>query len=146
MTNESIVSKEEMKNMRPLSYLRGLGCLDETGVPRDDLAGVLCAAAVMQFEAGEVAPQELMTLFEAIKQCLAIQSGTAFEQFQEGIDQAMDITADLLNKEINGTLYGWIMEWQPFMESPPCLDAFIGHLVSVVTTYGLVMAMKQREA
>lgn len=144
MSEETMISAQALMEVRPLTHLRGLGCLDEAGQPREDLTGVLSAAACRQFEAAEVAPQEVATLYEAVRQCLDLEDGTAFERFQHGVDHAMDVTAELLDQDIHHTLYYWVMEWQPFMVSDPCLEAFLGHLQSVVATYGWILAMKER--
>jgi hypothetical protein len=145
MSDEQQITANQLMSVRPLTYLRGMGCLDETGAPREDLAGVLASAASRQFEAAEVSPQELSTLVEAIKQCLPMQDeGSPVQCFHQGVDHAMNITAELLNKEIHPSLYDWVMEWMPFMESPACIPAFIGHMQSVLAVYGMALIIKSR--
>jgi len=145
MSEEKKITAHELMTIRPLTYLRGMGCLDENGEPREDLAGVLASAATRQFEAAEVSPQELSTLVEALKQCLPMQDeGSPVQRFHEGVDHAMNLTAELLNKEIHPTLYDWVMEWMPFMESPACLPAFSGHMQSILAVYGMALIIKSR--
>jgi hypothetical protein len=137
------LSRTELEKIRPLTYLRGYGLLNEEGQPREDLAGVLASAACVQLEQAQAAPQELLTVYEAFRQVLPeTRAPTAYERFGKTLDDAFDVTVSLLRKDINPGIADWIQEWQPFMESDASLQAFLAHLQSVASLYSLVVGKK----
>lgn len=145
MPDEMNITRDELAQLRPLTHLRGYGCLDESGEPRKDLTGTFATAACITFENGELAPQELATVYEAIKQCLeASNEKDPAERFRQAVDHALDVCAELLNKEINDSLVDWIYEWFPLIESATCIDAFLKHMNAVVKQYAVVMGLKSR--
>lgn len=137
------ISRTELEKIRPLTYLQGYGLLDEEGLPREDLAGVLASAACVQLEKAQASPQELLTVYEAIRQMLPVtRAPTAYERFGKTVDDAFDVTVSLLQKDVNDGIAAWIQEWQPFMESDASLQAFLSHLQSVTSLYSLVVGKK----
>jgi hypothetical protein len=143
MAQTTQIGREALLELRPSAYLRGRGCLDEAGEPRGDLGGNFTSAASSTFEEAELAPQELLTFYEAIKQCLKIgDAKNASERFRQALDEAFDITADLLGKDINPAIIDWVREWVPFIHSAKCVIAFMRHMNAVVQQYTLTMRIK----
>jgi hypothetical protein len=145
MATPTTLKREQLEQLRPLTHLRGYGCLDDNGEIREDLAGNFATAACIVFEKAELAPQELLTVCEAIKQCLAIvEEDNPARRLEEAVDQALDVAAHLLNKEINDALVDWIYEWFPLIESDRCIDAFMHHLNATTTQYAVIIGLKNR--
>ena len=145
MTDQAAITRKDLEKIRPISYLEGYGLLDEEGKQREDLGGVLASAACVQFEDAQVAPQELLTVYEAIRQSLPLNPAPkAFDRFHDAVEQAFDVTVGLLRKDVNRAIADWIYEWQPFMEDDASIAGFLSHLRSVVTTYALVAGKKAR--
>jgi hypothetical protein len=143
MPQATQIGRDALLRLRPSAYLRGRGCLNDAGEPRDDLAGNFASAACSTFEDAELAPQELLTVYEAIKQCLKIgDAKDAVQRFRQAVDEAFDVTADLLNKNINPVIIDWVREWVPFIHSAKCIAAFLKHMSAVVQQYTLMMRIK----
>ncbi|MEL7472107.1 MAG: hypothetical protein AAGK04_02230 [Planctomycetota bacterium] len=146
MTDESPTitqSPEEIAAMRPLAYLRGQGPLDDSGQPREDLAGAFTSAACLAFESGGLSPQELALVYESLKQCMPLAiADTASQRFQTGVDHAFNIVAGFIGQEINDALQDWIQEWFPLIESDACTDAFMVHMSAALSQYALIISLK----
>lgn len=143
MTENAPITRQELETIRPLGYLEGYGVLNEEGEPRDDLAGVLASAASVQFESAEVAPQELLTVLEALRHTLAAATGsTAHDRFREGVEDAFDVAVSLLQQDVHDAIQDWVYEWQPFIDSEESIGAFLGHLQSVASLYSLAVTRK----
>ena len=143
MSDATQIGRDELMRLRPSVYLQQRGCLDENGEPREDLAGNFATAASVTFENADLSPQELLTVYEAIKQVLDIVDvSDAKKRMQQAVDEALQITADLLGKDINPALVDWIREWLPFIDSEKCIAAFMRHMSAVVQQYTFVMSLK----
>lgn len=145
MSDEVETGTEELRKLRPSSFLQGEGCLDAAGNPRADLAGNFATAACLAFEDGEAAPQELATVYEAIKQCLELASDgddLSTEEFSAVVDEAFELTSGMLGKEINPAIAAWVGEWTPYVDSPAGAKAFLSHMDSVVQQYTLIIGLK----
>ena len=143
MSEDISLARDEMQQLRPAIHLQGRGCLDEAGEPRGDLAGNFATAACFTFEDAELAPQELLTVYEAIKQCLELNDATdPAQRIQLAIDEAFEVASGLLGKDVNGAIVDWVQEWIPFITNEKAITAFMQHLSSVSQQYSLVMGLK----
>ena len=119
------------------------GRLDEVAKPGSDLAGNLATAACLTFEDAEVSPQEFLTVYEAIKQCLDLSNeNDPGQRMEQAISEALEVSASLLDKKINKAIVDWIGEWLPFVATEAGETAFMEHLSSVAKQYSLVMSLK----
>ena len=66
MSEANQMGRDELKQLRPAAHLQPLGGFDNVDQPQV-LAGNFATAACVAFEDAEVAPQELLTVFEAGK-------------------------------------------------------------------------------
>jgi hypothetical protein len=143
MSEATQIGPDELLRLRPSNFLAERGCLDAAGNPREDLSGNFATAASTTFESAELSPQELQTIYEAIKQCLEIVDDPDRKvKLQQAVDEAFTISADLLGKKINPALVAWIREWIPFIHSEACIAAFMRHLSAVVQQYTLIISLK----
>lgn len=139
------LSKTELLALRPLDQLAGYGPVGANGLVRDDLLGPLSSAACLQFERAEVAPQELLTVSEALRQAAEfVDADTPSARFTAAVEAAFDATVGLLRKDIHPALHAWVYEWRAFVDTQPALEAFLAHMQSVASLYALVQSRKAR--
>jgi hypothetical protein len=90
-----------------------------------------------------LAPQELLTVYEAIKQCSELaDADDPAEKLQQTVDEAFEVTSDMLGKEVNPAVVNWVREWIPFVKDQNGMIAFQRHMTSVVQQYSLVIRFK----
>ncbi|MDC0935935.1 hypothetical protein OAS39_06590 [Pirellulales bacterium] len=144
MSEANQMGRDELKQIRPNVHLQPLGGFDNVAQPRD-LAGNFATAACMTFEDAEVAPQELLTVYESIKQCLAMSDeNVASEKLRQCADQAFDVAGSLLNKTVNKAIIAWVQECLPLVKTEKGISAFTQHLTSVVQQYSIIVSVKHR--
>jgi hypothetical protein len=96
-------------------------------------------------ERAEVAPQELLTVSEALRQAADfVDADTPNARFVTAVDAAFDATVGLLRKDIHPALHAWVYEWRAFVDTQPALEAFLGHMQSVSSLYALIQSRKAR--
>lgn len=143
---EAQIEREQLLKLRPSAILKRHGCVDDKGKPRVELRGDLVTAACLVFEDAQLAPQELLTVYEAIKQCLKVaDADNPAKKFQQAANEAFQLTASLLQKEVNAAILDWVREWSQFMDSDACIAAFMSHLSAVVQQYTVTMSLKYGE-
>jgi hypothetical protein len=143
MPAEKQLGREELLRLRPRVYLQDREWVDKSGQPRADLAGNFATAACITFEDAELAPQELLTVYEAIKQCLELAATEdPAVKLQQAVDEAFELSSDLLGKEVNPAIVDWVREWIPFVQDENGTTAFQRHLTSVVQQYSLIIRFK----
>jgi hypothetical protein len=140
------IGREQLLKLRPSAILKRHGCVDDKGKPRVELRGDLVTATCIAFEDGQVAPQELLTVYEAIKQCLKVaDADSPAKKFQQATNEAFEVTASLLQKDVNAAIVGWVREWPPFIDSDASIAAFMSHMSAVVQQYTVTMSLKYGE-
>lgn len=140
---EAQLTRDRLADMRPLNFMRGQGPTTDEGKPRTDLGGAFASAACVTFEQGELAPQELGTTYEAIKQCLQISEvKDPGARFRAAVDHALDVIGELLQKEPNDELVDWIYDWFPLIDSDAAIEGFHQHMRAVVTQYTVIAGLK----
>jgi hypothetical protein len=143
MSLQKDLGPDQLRKLRPKVCLQARGRLAELAQPGSELSGNLATAACLSFEDGEVSPQEFLTVFEAIKQCLELSDESDPKQrVNQAVAEAFELTASLLNKKVNKTIVDWIGEWLPFIDSDENVNTFMDHLSSVAKQYSLVMSLK----
>ncbi len=142
MPENTVLTRDELRKLRPSAYLQNHGGFGDPEQSRDGALGNLITAACLTFEDAEVAPQELLTVYEAIKQCLELADGSPIEKINQAVEEGLEITASLLQKKINPAIVAWIRECLPFAKSEEGIAAFVQHLSSLVQQYSLVMSLK----
>lgn len=144
MADTKSLGRDELKALRPATYLTPRGGFDQIKEPRE-LAGNFATAACLTFEDAEVSPQELMTVYEAIKQCLAISTeDNPADSLRQSVKEAIDVAGSLLAKPIHAAIVAWIRECLPQVQTASGVAAFMQHLTSVVEQYALVVSVKHR--
>ena len=144
MSNANQLGRDELKQLRPSAHLQPLGGFDNANHPRD-LAGNFATAACIAFEDAEVAPQELLTVYEALKQCLALSDEkNAAAKVVRSTKEALEVAGSLLCKQVNRAVVDWIRECLPLVKTEQGIAAFIQHLTSVVQQYSLIVGAKHR--
>lgn len=129
--------------IRPLQFLRGKPLALPDGGPNPELTGTLAALAVREFEKAELAPQELSSFIEALKQVLALSGETApDDRYAAACDEALDLIARLLQKQPNALMEEWAGQFTPLITTTADLDAVLQHLKSALALYTLVLVRK----
>jgi hypothetical protein len=143
MPKETVLTKEDLRKLRPSTFFKKHGGFGDPEQSRDGALGNLVTGACLTFEDAEVAPQELLTVYEAIKQCLEMtDAADPGQKLRQAVDEAFDITATVLGKDVNGAIVDWIRECLPFVKTEEDIAAFLQHLSSLVQQYSLVMSLK----
>ena len=138
------LGRDELKQLRPGVHLKPRGGFDGVNQPRD-LAGNFATAACSAFEYAEVAPQELLTVYEALKQCLAISDEkNAAAKVVRSTKEALEVAGSLLSKKINRAIVDWLRECLPLVQTDQGIAAFLQHMTSVVQQYSLIVGAKHR--
>lgn len=139
------LSRDELKRLRPATYLQPRGGFDNVRDARE-LAGNFATAACMALEDAEASPQELLTVYEAIKQCLALSvEANPAKKIRQSVTEALGVASSLLDKEVNRGIAAWIRECVPLVQTDSGVEAFLQHLTSVVEQYALIVSVKFRE-
>jgi hypothetical protein len=136
------LGRSQLKQLRPSVYLddHGFDQAHETG---SESAGNFATAACITLEDAEASPQEFLTVYEAIKQCLALAANAKpNEKLREAIEEATSLTEGLLMKKLNYAITAWIQECLPFVNTENGISAFMDHLRMVAEQYSLVMSLK----
>ena len=132
--------------LTPAGFLSRSSLVTPDNRPNPALNGSLCPAALRTFEQQGLAPQELETFVEALRQMLPAQeTGTPAEKFEAATDGALDLLARLLNKEPNPVLERWAMEFVPFIESDAGAKAAVAHFQNILALYTVVMSLKHAD-
>jgi hypothetical protein len=140
------MGRDEIRQLRPQVFLQDGGCLTADGEPRDDLSGNFATAACITFEDAEAAPQEFLTVYEAIRQCWELAGGNdPAGQLPQVVDEGFELTSGLLGKEVNPAIAAWVREWLPFVQNEQGVQAMLQHLSSVAQQYALVMSLKSQQ-
>jgi hypothetical protein len=143
MSGENELDPKQLRRLRPSVCLKAPGLLDKLAEPGSDFAGKFASAACLTFEDAEVSPEEFLTVYEAIKQCLELADNeNPAERFQQAVNEGLEVSASLLDKEINRAIIDWIQEWVPFVDSEAGIAVFMEHVNSVAAQYALVMSLK----
>jgi hypothetical protein len=132
--------------LRPAAFLSARPLTLPDGRPNPAVNGKLCPAALRVFEKDELAPQELETFVEALRQLLPThENGTPAERFAAATEEALELVARVLNKEPNRALERWAKEFIPFINSDADLNAALSHFQNTLALYTVVINLKQAE-
>src|SRR5437016_6296120 len=132
--------------LRPAAFLSAQALTLANGQPNPAVNGKLCPAALQAFEREEVAPQELETFVEALRQLLPAQErGTPSERFAAATDEALDLLVRVLNKEPNHAIERWALEFAPFIGSDAAIKAVLAHFQNTLALYAVVIDLKRGE-
>ena len=144
MSDTKQMGRDELKQLRPAVHLQPLGGFDKVNQPQI-LAGNFATAACIAMEDAEVSPQELLTVYESIKQVLAMSDEKdAAKKLRQSTEEAIDVAGSLLNKNINSAIVSWLQECMPLVHTEQGISALLQHLTSVVQQYSLIVSVKHR--
>lgn len=146
MPEDTVLTRDELRLLRPGKFFKDRGGFGDAEQSRDGSLGNLATSACLTFEEAEVAPQELLTVYEAIKQCLELADGPPAERIRQAVEEAFEITASLLGKKVNSAIVAWIGDCLPFVTTEESIAAFKQHLSSLVQQYTLVMGLKHGDS
>jgi hypothetical protein len=143
MSDKTELDPKQLRQLRPSVCLKTPEFFEKFTTTGSEAAGKFATAACLTFEDAEVSPEEFLTVYEAIKQCLELADNeNPGEKFQHAVSEGFDVSASLLDKEINPAIINWIQEWVSHVDSEADIDVFMEHLNSVATQYALVMSLK----
>jgi hypothetical protein len=143
MSLEKDLDPAQLRKLRPGTYLATPGRIDQVAETGSEAAGILTTAASLTFEDANVSPEEFLTVYEAIHQCLELSDEeNPAQRVQQAVAEALQVTASLLDKPINEAIVAWISEWTAFVDSETALTAFMQHLSSVAQQYSLMVGLK----
>jgi hypothetical protein len=138
------LGRKELKQLRPNVFLPKHG-FDQAQEAGSESAGNFATAACIALEDAEASPQEFLTIYEAIKQCLELNdSPDASTKLHQAVEEATSLTEGLLVKKLNYAITAWIQECLPFVKTENGITAFMEHLRMVAEQYSLTMSLKHR--
>ncbi len=142
MPDVNELGRAQLKQLRPSTYLP-THSFDQAVELGNESAGNFATAACIALEDAEASPQEFLTIYEAIKQCLEFtEGGDANQRLRQAVEEATSLTEGLLVKKLNYAISAWINECLPFVKTEAGIKAFMEHLRVVAEQYALTMSLK----
>lgn len=139
------LGRTQLKQLRPGIYLPSHG-FDQAQEAGNESAGNFATAACISLEDAEASPQELLTVYDAIKQCLALtENKNANQRLRQAVEEATSLSEGLLVKKLNYAISAWVNECLPFVKTENGIKTFMEHLRTVAEQYSLTMSLKYPE-
>jgi hypothetical protein len=132
-----------MLALTPAIYLAE-GFTTGDGEIRPELTTLYPTAACTQFVAGLLAPMELSLTFEAIRQILPQETGTAAERIAAAEGEALAVVARAIRQPNNEVLATWLHACTQAVRSEADLVAFLRHALVTERQYGVIAGMSQQ--
>ena len=135
-------SRAELLALTPAKYLAD-GYLDGQGKPKTELKSNYATAAATQFLAAQLSPQELAFTYEALKQCLALQTGTPSKKMTGAVDEALEVVSGMIRQRNNPGLSAWLKQCAAAVRKPAEPDALLEHVLAILRQYSIVVAAQK---
>ena len=143
MSEVNSLGRNELKQLRPDAYLAETG-FDDGHNPGSERAGNFVTAACITLEDGGAPPQEFLTIYEAIKQCLelAADHSDPQERLRIATEEAIEVTESLLQKKLTPAVKAWVEECLPHVHTEEGIETFLDYLQAVAEQYSVTMSLK----
>lgn len=133
-------SRDDLLALTAERYLAD-GYLAPDGTMRRELTGTFATAVCTQFLAAELSPQELALTAEAVRQIMALQTGTPAENARAATAEALVLVANSIRQRNNEVLAKWFLECAGAVRTAADLQAYLAHVLAVERQYGLVASL-----
>lgn len=136
-------TREDLLELTPDVYLAD-GWLAADGTMRRELTGTLAIATCTRFLVAELSPQEFALTAEAVRQILALETGSAAERARKATAEALVLIANSIRQPNNEVKARWFLQCADAVHSWPELEAYLAHILAVERQYNLVASLSQQ--
>ncbi len=138
------MSREDMLALTPDRYLAA-GWIDPSGRPRPELLTDDAVAAATQLQQGEVSPQELAYLLEALRQIMPLHDGAPRQRIASALEEALETVGRMIRQQNNEGLVRWALACAMTVRQTEDIDAMLRHMEAVLRHYAVLATLPPSE-